>query len=226
MKSGIITPLLGALSFLLISVSLYLVFAYVPNERLMGPIQRVFYFHVGSAIACYLAYGILFITSLLYLGTRENRYDIVTHAAGEVGFVFCTVVLVSGMIWGHTAWNTWFRWEPRLVTFLLLWLVFLSFFLLRHFGDPTRIASHASVMGILGAITVPAVIYSVKLLPAAAQLHPQVIENRGLKDPSFELALLVTTCALIVFLLFLVFFRVQIETLKRCEEARNAYKLH
>lgn len=207
--------LLSLLSFILLSVSLYHVFIIVPNERIMGAIQRIFYFHVGSAIACYLSYGILFVTSLLYLGTKDSKYDIVTHAAGEVGFVFCTTVLVSGMIWGHTAWNTWFRWEPRLVTFLILWLIFLSFFMLRQFGDPARTPAHASVLGILGAITVPAVIYSVKLLPSSAQLHPQVIEQRGLKDPSFETALLITTIALIVFSIFLVAFRSKIEAMNR-----------
>ena len=122
------------------------------------------------------------------------------------------------MIWGHTAWNTWFRFEPRLVTFLLLWLIFLGFILLRSFGDKTKIAAHSAVLGIFGAFTVPLVVFSIKLLPKLVQLHPQVIENRGLKDPSFEIALLVTTIALIMLQFFLVYLRVRIGLLERSNQ--------
>lgn len=184
-REVIITLLLGAC----VLCAQYLAFVYAPNERVMGPVQRIFYFHVGSAIACYLATGVLFVASLLYLAHRSTTADLVGEAAGEVGFVFCTIVMATGMIWGNAAWNTPFRWEPRLVTFLLLWLIFLAFILLRIFGDPRRVAQHSAVLGILGAITVPIVWYSVKLLPAFEQLHPQVIERRGVENDQMKLAL-------------------------------------
>src|SRR5262245_20387252 len=95
------------LSLLLVGVAQYWIFLVVPNERIMGPVQRIFYFHVGSAIACYCAFGVVLIASMAFLGTRKAVYDIVQQAAGEVAFVFCTIVLLSGMIWGHSAWNTW-----------------------------------------------------------------------------------------------------------------------
>lgn len=211
--------------FLLIALSQYLIFIHVPNERMMGPIQRIFYFHVGSATACYVAFGVVLIASLAYIATRNMRMDALAHAAAEVGFVFCTVVLVSGMIWGHAAWNTWFRFEPRLVSFLFLWLIFLSYNLLRLFGDQDRVASHAAVLGILGALTIPAVIYSIKLLPQVAQLHPQVVENRGLREASFRYTMFYTMISLVLFQGYLVWLRYRVallersRLLKRVEEA-------
>lgn len=185
------------LSALLVSLALYLVFMVVPDERTMGAVQRIFYFHVGSAITCYVAFGVVLLSSIAYLGFRERRFDLLNEAAAEVGFVFCTMTLLSGMIWGRSAWNTWFRWEPRLVTFLLLWLIFLAFNLMRRFGDTRLLGVHSAVLGILGSVTVPAVWLSVKLLPQVAQLHPQVVETGGLKDPLFKYAMWVTMGALV-----------------------------
>ena len=175
-----------AVTFGILACAQYLIFMVVPNERIMGAVQRVFYFHVASAFACYAAFGVVFVASLIYLATRSRKADLLCVAAGEVGFVLCTIVLATGMIWGHSAWNTWFRWEePRLVTFLVLWLIFLSFTVLRNFGDPIKSATHGAILGILGAASVPLVYLSIKLLPQSARLHPEVIEHGGLKAPSY-----------------------------------------
>jgi heme exporter protein C len=207
---GTSAPLFGLatlLTFLVVSLAQFLIFMVVPNEQVMGAVQRVFYFHVASALGCYLAFGVVFVASIAFLATRAAKADILSAAAGEVGFVLCTIVLITGMIWGHSAWNTWFRWEePRLVTFLVLWLIFLSFTVLRNFGDPAKTAVHSSILGILGALSVPLVYISIKFLPQSARLHPEVIERGGLKDPSYWWAFgisvfaLVALCALLVVL--------------------------
>ncbi len=207
-------PLLDKVLTSLMGVALvyctYLVFLVVPNERVMGPVQRIFYFHVGSAIACYCSFGVVLIAGLAYLATRDVRADVIAHAAGEVGFIFCSIVMVTGMIWGHSAWNTWFRWEPRLITFLILWLIFLSFNILRSFGDPEKIAVHSAILGIIGAVTVPLVVYSIKLLPESMQLHPVVVENRGLRDPSFETAMFTCMATLVALQGLLIWFRTRV----------------
>ena len=154
------------LSLGLIAISNYLIFMVVPSEQTMGAVQRIFYFHVASAIACYIAFGLVFIASVLVLVKKEKIYDALNVAAAEVGFLFCTIVLISGMIWGKAAWGTWFRLEPRLVTFLFLWLIFLAFNILRNFGGQSFRANHSAVLGIVGAITVPIMVYSIKLLPS------------------------------------------------------------
>lgn len=209
-----LVPILNISAFTSVLVGIYLVFMYVPNERLMGPVQRIFYFHVGSAIACYLAFTIVLIGALGYLATRKVAYDQLSYAAGEVGFVFCTLVLVTGMIWGKAAWNTIFRWEPRLVSFLILWLIFLAFNLLRYFGDRSKVRQHSAVLGILGACTVPLVVFSIKLLPQFAQLHPQVVENRGLKDSSYIFSMFFCMAALLLFALQLIWLRFRIAYLE------------
>lgn len=203
--------LLALLTFLLVGVAQYMIFMVVPNEQVMGAVQRVFYFHVGSALACYAAFGAVFVASIAYLTTRNERADIFSAAAGEVGFVLCTIVLITGMIWGHSAWNTWFRWEePRLVTFLVLWLIFLSFTVLRNFGDPTKTAVHGSILGILGALSVPLVYVSIKFLPQSARLHPEVIERGGLRDPSYWQAFGLSVVSLMVLCSLLVWLRYRV----------------
>lgn len=212
-RSATLFSALGVLTLLLLTASHYLVFMVVPNEAVMGAVQRVFYFHVGTALACYAAFGVVFVASLAFLATGSRKADRISAACGEVGFVMCTIVLATGMIWGHSAWNTWFRWEePRLVTFLVLWLIFLSFTVLRNFGEPNRVAAHASVLGILGAASVPLVYVSIKFLPASARLHPEVIERGGLKDPSYWWAFGLSSVALLCLTAFLSWLRYRIET--------------
>lgn len=195
------------LVFIAVAIAQYFIFLVVPNEQVMGAVQRVFYFHVASALACYAAFGVVFVASVAYLTTLRHKADILSAAAGEVGFVLCTIVLITGMIWGHSAWNTWFRWEePRLVTFLVLWLIFLSFTVLRNFGDPEKTAVHGSILGILGALSVPLVYISIKFLPQSARLHPEVVERGGLRDPSYwqafglSVGALLLMCALLIWL--------------------------
>ena len=215
MNKNICHLLFSLVAGTLVAISLYLVFMVVPGEKVMGAVQRIFYFHVGSAFACYLAFAIVFLASFAYLGTRERKWDALVEAASEVGFVFCSCCLVTGMIWGYSAWNTAFRIEPRLVSTLVLWMIFLSSIILRHFGEPGKVSAHCSVLGILGALTVPIVIYSIELLPQFAQLHPKVIETGGLKDPLYYLGFGVTSLSWIIFQLLLTWFRYRIALLER-----------
>lgn len=193
----------------------YLVFMFVPNQETMGAVQRIFYFHVGSAVAAYCSIAIVLVASLTYLSNRSETADAVAHAAGEVGFMLCTVVLASGMIWGRAAWNAWFVWqEPRLVTFLLVWLVFLAFNVLRVFGNQAKVAAHSAVLGIVGAITVPIMVYSIELLPESKQLHPQVV-TRGELESSMKYALFVSMFVIVILQCILVWVRTRIELVNR-----------
>ncbi len=203
-------PLITLGVFALVAYALYLAFLVVPNERVMGPVQRIFYFHVGSAFAAYCSIAVVLVSSIAYLATYRPSFDIVNHAAGEVGFLFCTIVLFTGMIWGYSAWNTPFRLEPRLISFLLLWLLFLGFNLLRLFGDEEKMGKHCAVLGILGAITVPLMVYSIKLLPQFAQLHPQVVERGGLHDASMKHAFAFGSLAVISLQFLLLWIRARI----------------
>ena len=179
-----------------IGLAQYLVFMVVPNELTMGPMQRIVYFHAASAVASYLAFLLLFIASVTFMVTRIPIWSGIGRAAGEVGLLLCTIVLLTGMIWGKAAWNTWFRFEPRLITFLLLWLLLISYNLMWRFGDQERKDTHLAILGILTSLTVPLMVYSVKLLPNTHQLHPQVVATGGFRDPSMMQALLLSMLAL------------------------------
>jgi len=203
-KGFVSRGLIPLVSFLMLIGLNFVVFMVVPTERVMGVVQRIFYFHVGAAMTSYFLVGLLFVASVFYLTNKKWQWDLVASAAAEVGFVFCTVVLATGMIWGHSAWNTWWRWEPRLVSFLILWLIMLSYILLRSFtAHERRQANYAAVFGILAAINIPIVIFSVKLLDHSEQLHPEIVANQGLRDLRFVYGLVLANITMIIFSVWL-----------------------
>jgi heme exporter protein C len=199
LTKSVLIKVLSALSLVGVSLGLYLVFMVVPNEQVMGAVQRIFYFHVASALAAYAVIFILLFASSFYLLTKKDAWDALAEAAATVSLLFCSVVLASGMIWGHSAWNTWWRWEPRLVSFLVLWLILFSYVVLRAFSeDHSRQRSFAAVLGIIAAVNVPIVIVSVKFLSQADQLHPEVVGKQGLKTASFVYALVTCIVAMVI----------------------------
>ncbi len=196
--------LIPSASLLLCLLSIFFVFVIAPNEQVMGAVQRIFYFHVGAAMSSYLMIGLLFLSSLFYLVSGKKEWGLLGRGSAKIGFVLCSIVLASGMIWGHSAWNTWWRWEPRLVSFLILWLLLLSSFLLHAFAKHhEREAQYSAVLGILIAINVPIVVFSIKFLDHTQQLHPEVVANQGLVDIRFVYGLLLSTVSLMIFSLWL-----------------------
>ena len=190
---------MGYLSLALMLSALYAVFCYAPAEEVMGAVQRIFYFHVAAALACYLMVGLLFVGSMAFLRSGRPKWDRFAKAAHTVGFVLATAVLATGMIWGHAVWNVWWRWEPRLVSFLILWLILLAYALLRKFAEGEQgEARFAAVLGVISAINVPIVVLSIKLLKHSEQLHPQVMAERGLTDPRYMVALMWAVGALVL----------------------------
>lgn len=194
----------------LMLVTIFTIFMLVPSERVMGAVQRLFYVHVATAIVSYLAFGLVLLWSLGYLSTGRERFDVWQSAAAEIALLFCSLALITGMIWGRSAWNTWFRWEPRLVTFLLLWFIALAMALLRSFGSLEHLKSHCAVLGIVGALTVPLVWLSVKLLPYSEQLHPVVIEDGGLRHQGYLYGLGLSVLTLTIFGALVLIMRIRI----------------
>jgi heme exporter protein C len=204
------------LTAFLIGVAQYLIFLIVPTERVMGAAQRIFYFHVGGAIACYAGFFVLGAACLWYVATRAWQADLWALAAGEVTFLLCSVTLVTGMIWGKTAWNTWFSWsEPRLVTFLLLWLILFMLNMMRSLVPPDRVANHAAVVALIGTATVPAVQFSIHLLPKTARLHPEVVAYGRLEHWSYWWAFGISVTAMIALAIVLIVLRFRIAALDR-----------
>ncbi|PYQ14876.1 MAG: cytochrome C assembly protein [Acidobacteria bacterium] len=156
---------------------LYCIFCVVPNEVTMGAVQRIFYFHVPSAWVAFLGFFVVFVASTLYLTTRQLVWDTLAHAAAELGVLFCAIVLLSGPIWARPAWGTWWTWEARLTTTLVLELVFVAYLVLRSQAESRDQAARlAAVVGIVGFLDVPLIYFSVKLWRGH---HPIVFKSGG-----------------------------------------------
>ncbi len=167
----------------LMLISLLGVFAWVPTDKTLGLSQRIFYFHVPAASMCFLAFAVAGVTSIVFLRTRGEIWDHAANAAISVGMVLATIVLVTGSIWAHTAWGTWWTWDARLTTFLVLWLVYAAYLLLRNLARDNDMAPrYAAVLAITGGINVPLVMMATRLFRT---MHPQVIGNPegGISDP-------------------------------------------
>jgi heme exporter protein C len=174
-------------------IALYMAFLYAPTEATMGDVQRIFYFHVPSAWIAFLAFGVVFVASIQWLRTRDMKWDAIAVSATEVGVAFCTVALITGSIWAKPTWGTWWDWDPRLTTTLVLWLIYVSYIMLRSMVEnPARRASLAAVVGIVGFIDVPIVFFSIRLWRT---IHPVVITSDSTGMPTSMLVTLLVCLA-------------------------------
>jgi len=176
------------------------VFFWVPTDAGLGVSQRIFYFHVPCATASFAGFAGAGVTGALYLQSGRATYDHASHAAVGVGMLFGTLVLMTGSIWARTAWGTWWTWDARLTTFLVLWLVFASYLTLRALGrDNHMMPRYAAVLAAVGALNIPLVMMATRLWRT---IHPQVIRNpQGGIDDSRMVATLGLS-AIAVFSLF------------------------
>ncbi|HUX44789.1 MAG TPA: cytochrome c biogenesis protein CcsA [Terracidiphilus sp.] len=137
-----------------------------PNDAMQGEIFRIIYYHVPSAAVAFAFFAVSLTGSIGYLAARHNhperaqRFDAWAVAGAEVGVVFCTVVLTTGPLWGRRAWGIWWTWDARLTTTLVLWLIYVSYLLLRRFAAGPQMQTLAAVLGIFGALDVPIVYMS------------------------------------------------------------------
>ena len=150
--------ILFAATAALMPFSLYLIFLNAPEEKVMGPVQKIFYFHVPLAAITFLSVFVLFAGAVGYLWTRRAAWDHLTIASAEVGLVFCTLVLITGPIWAKPAWGVWWTWEAKLTTTLILWLLLAGILLSRAYAStPEQGARVASVLAVVAALDVPIV---------------------------------------------------------------------
>ena len=137
-----------------------------PLDAMQGEIFRIIFYHVPSASVAFLFFAISLAGSIGYLAFRRGNRgwaqisDAWALSGAEVGVVFCTVVLLTGPIWGRRAWGIWWTWDARLTTTLLLWLIYVSYLLLRRFAAGPQVQTLAAVLGIFGAMDVPIVYMS------------------------------------------------------------------
>jgi heme exporter protein C len=132
-----------------------------PTEATMGDVQRIFYYHVPNAMLGYLFFSINFVASILVLAWQRTQpgralaADAWALAGAEVGVVFCTIPLVTGPLWAKPVWGIWWTWDARLTTTLVLWLIYVSYLLVRRFSAGSQMLPLAAVLSVFGALDMP-----------------------------------------------------------------------
>ena len=168
-----IAKALNWVAAILILLTLLMAFFYAPTERTMGNVQRILYFHVGSAWVASIAFFVALVSGALYLRKPDKRWDTISVASVEIGLAFTTMAIASGSIWGRPAWNTWWIWSPRLTSITILWLVYVAYFMLRGaIDDPEKRGRFAAVYVIAAFVTVIFTFLSIRIL---RDIHPVVV---------------------------------------------------
>ena len=156
------TRVLGWLALLGLLAGLAAGFVVAPREVTQGNVQRIMYVHVPSVLVAYLAFAVVFVASIAYLARRIDAADRVAHASAEIGVLFNGITIVTGSIWGKPTWGTWWTWDARLTSVAILFVMYLGYLLLRGMiEDRERGARYAAVLGIVAALNIPLVHFSV-----------------------------------------------------------------
>ena len=200
-------------ALLFIETALVKVLIYAPVERTMGIVQKIFYFHLGSATAAFLSFTLVLVFSLAFLATRAAGWEMLGLAAAETGVLFCTLVLLTGPLWARPVWGKWWVWDPRLTTTLILWFLYVGYLALRQAIPGYKGAVVSAVYGTLAFVDVPIVYFSIRWWRG---IHPIVIRKgsvglaAGMVPP-----LLISITGFILLSLALIHERTAIENVSR-----------
>ena len=169
--------ILDVASILVMGMAVYLGLVYAPMEAVMGNVQRVFYFHVGTAWVAMLGFVVAAVSGVMYLITKDMKWDRFELAAVEVSTVFFLITICLGSIWARPAWNTWWTWDIRLTTAAITELIFIAYFMLRQgLEDPEKRARFGAIYTLLGGFSVPITFMVIRLFRS---IHPVVIMAGG-----------------------------------------------
>jgi heme exporter protein C len=213
LKNNLKVVILG-LTVILTLISIYLALIYTPSHETMGDIQRIFYFHVSSAWVSYLAFGVTFVAGLLYLKSRDLKWDTIAFSSAEIGIIFCTLGIITGSLWAKPVWDVFWRWEDiKLFITLVLWLVFIAYLALRaNAKSRTSKANLSAVFGIIGFICIPLSFGANRIWQ---QYHPTILASQeGSLQASMAFALIVAVFAFTFLYIYLLFVKVDVERMK------------
>lgn len=199
----------GAVALMLLAGAA--IFFYAPTDWLQGPVQRIFYLHVSSAIAAFASFTVVLIGGIAFLRNESYAADRWARSAALVGVIFTTVTLVMGSLWAKQVWGAFWVWDARLTSTLVLWIIYAGYLLVRRLAEPGRQAARiASAVGIFGFIDVPIVYFSVNWWVTQ---HPgPVIINDALPPQMLATFLFTMFCTLVLAAVMMVI-RYRIETL-------------
>jgi heme exporter protein C len=218
----LLSKLFLALTVAALGFAAYQALVVAPTEQTMGNVQRIFYYHVPSAWTAFLLFFANFLASVVYIWKRNAAADAIAAATAEVGVVFCTVVLVTGPIWARPVWGIWWTWDARLTTTLVLWLIYVSYLVLRRYSTGSQTALLAAALAIFGFVDVPIVYMTIRWFRTQ---HPSPVigggEGSGL-DPSMWPPLLWNWLAFSMLAIILVVVRYRLQRLEEDVEQQHA----
>jgi heme exporter protein C len=200
------------LVFVLLSYGTYQGLVAAPMEATMGDAQRIFYYHVPAATVAYTLFFVNFVASTLVLWKHSAVADAWALVSAEVGVVFATVVLITGPIWARYAWGKWWVWDMRLTTFLILWLLYVSYLTLRRSSEGGSASVLASALAIFAFLDVP---FSYMANEWFRTNHPQRVIGTGNLDPRMGYALMANMIAFLAFGALIAWFRYEVEVTER-----------
>ena len=216
------TRVLGIVAVVAVAVMVYVALAVVPPDRNQQDAQRIMYPHVASAWLAYLSFGVTALAGIGWLWKRDLRLDAVALAGAEIGVMFTAFAIWGGMMWGDPVWGVMWQWEdPRLTTTALLLALYVGYLLLRRLtDDPERRATRAAVVGVVAAVDIPIVHFSVEWWRGLHQTATIASPDRVL-DPAAPMAFVGTLLGMLgAFTLAWLYFMIRRYQLARAE-ARN-----
>ena len=187
-------------SALLMALTLYMVYMWVPTEQNLGVSQRIFYFHVPLGWIGMVSIIVVAVASILHLFTGKQKWDDLAYSTAEIGIIFASLILITGAIWGKPVWGVWWTWDAKLTTTLVLWFIYVGYLMVRAYGPAgTQGKRFASVIALIGAIDAP-IIY--KATDWWRSAHPERNVPSDLDDQML-LTLLVSVLAFTVLYVYL-----------------------
>ena len=175
-KASNFWEIIVATCFLLMFASQWMMWQYAPQELQLGQVQRIFYLHLPLAWWALLAFFIVFLASIVVLWNNKDVYHFIAVSAAEVGVLFSTLVLLTGILWAKASWNTWWTWDPRLSTTLIMWFVYMGYLILASSMMPeNRRKTICAVLGVVAFLDVPLVFLSARLWRT---VHPSVFADK------------------------------------------------
>jgi heme exporter protein C len=207
---------LDAILFVIVGLgmaaALYMALIAAPQEKTMGDLQRIFYFHVSAAITGMTAFAINFAGSLMYVIRKNRWWDNLALSAAEIGVTFFSIVLITGPIWAKPVWFVWWTWSPRLTSSLILCLLYVAYLFIRNYiEDPERKAMVSAVFGIVAFMDTPLVWFSIRWW---RDHHPSPMLETGNLDSSMRPALLICWIAFQFLLIYLLRRRFYLESMR------------
>ncbi len=201
----VLLKILDVLAIVLLGVSTYFALVKAPTELVMGNVQRLFYFHIGTAWTALIGFLFTAVLSVIYLVTKDLKWDRYQVAAIEVSLVFFLITILLGSIWARPAWNTWWTWDPRLTTAAITELIYIAYFMLRQgIDDPDRRARFGAVYALIGGISAPITFFAIRLFRT---IHPVVISGGNAEaQGGFDMTSAMLTAMFVALIAFTVIF--------------------